>query len=119
MTLKLEEGIEQYTVAFDVPNATGSWNLQLESQYSHTDLFNGAVGIDTTNARYTEFIIDFNSDVYDQHINGIYNYKITNNEVEYIGLIKIVAASGGTLNTKPFISNNEDREAVVYVRPNY
>lgn len=119
MTLKFIEDVFDYDVSFDVSNAEGDWTLQLTSQFTNLDIYNAIVPIILTNDRYTTFALSFAEPVFNEHLNGIYNYELTNGEENYVGLIKIISASGGTMNTTPYVSNNEDGEAPAYYRPNY
>lgn len=120
MTLKFKDNIFQYNISFNITDVTGDWTLSVKSQYSHEDLFNLPVNTVQTNARYSEFELDFDTrEIWNEHVNGIYNYKLTNGTDELEGILKIVSGTGGGMNTEAYQSDNEDREAPVYFRPNY
>ena len=86
------------------------------------------------NERYVRFFVDhptFDPDFKNQHRNGFYQYVVYvdpflnpppepsagNSRAQ--GLIKLIFDPGGEMNTKPYISNNEQRESDTYFRPNY
>tara|TARA_R100000541_G_scaffold58432_1_gene69683 strand:- start:595 stop:960 length:366 start_codon:yes stop_codon:yes gene_type:complete len=76
------------------------------------------------NARYSTIEISFPVDFKDEHKNGVYYYSIKSNEddTEYEnGYIKIITDPGGALNQQAYIApaETENRESVVYYRPNY
>jgi|14_taG_2_1085336.scaffolds.fasta_scaffold05616_3 hypothetical protein len=124
MTLKFTTGITDYFITFDIPNATssGTWKLDLSSQASNTLWKSYDLSLQETNRRYTEFTFSIDNDTTLEHINGIYNYIVYNTvdqTAQYTGLMKVVSGIGGTTGTTAYVSNNDDREAVVYFRPNY
>ena len=124
MTLKFYTGITSYSITFDIENASasGQWKLDLSSQLSNTLWKSYDLTLQNTNRRYTEFTFTVDNATTLEHINGIYNYEVYNTDaptVIYSGLMKVVSGEGGTTGTTAYVSNNEDREAVVYYRPNY
>jgi len=124
MTLKFYTGITSYSITFDIENASasGQWKLDLSSQLSNTLWKSYDLTLQETNRRYTEFTFTVDNATTLEHINGIYNYEVYNTNaptVIYSGLMKVVSGEGGTTGTTAYVSNNEDREAVVYYRPNY
>ena len=120
MTLKLTDGINLYNLAFNLQNVTGSWTLSLRSQLSHTNIIDeAAMTTVSTGDRYTEFSFIIPDGLPEEHKNGIYEYTITNGTDSETGLLKLITGSGGTTGTQAYVSNNEDREATVYFRPNY
>lgn len=92
-------------------------------------------GNSTINERYTRWFVDTSdgvtpSDFPNQHRNGFYHWVITpafgptdkpsigiTNSGQ--GLIKLIFQPGGDTNIEPYVSNNEQREADTYYRPNY
>lgn len=77
-----------------------------------------------TNDRYTTFTMNLTDQETEGHFNGVYNYdiqKVVNGEqiVLQEGLFKWINEEGGSMNTVSYISDNEDREANQYYRPNY
>jgi hypothetical protein len=83
-----------------------------------------------SNARYTKWFVDLGSipNIGDQHRNGFYQFCTTlpfgptdkpTVGIQKQGLIKLVFSSGGELGVTEYISNNEQREADTYFRPNY
>jgi len=76
----------------------------------------------TQNDRYTMLNVDFNVDFKDQHKNGIYYYTISNSLTVFEkGYCKIVTEPGGQNGAITFDSGveTEERESIVYYRPNY
>ena len=82
------------------------------------------------NDRYSKWFVDVSSipGFSDQHRNGFYQFCTTppfgptdkpTIAVKTQGLIRLIFTPGGEMDTKPFISNNEQREADTYFRPNY
>ena len=119
MTLKLEDSITNYNLAFNITDVTGSWTITLKSQLSHLNILDTSLTVEDTNSRYTEFSFDIPSDLPLEHKNGIYEYTITNGSDTEVGLLKLVCGTGGTDGYTAYESNNEDREAPIYYRPNY
>ena len=83
-----------------------------------------------SNDRYSKWFVDVSSipGFADQHRNGFYQFCTTppfgptdkpTIGVKTQGLIRLIFQPGGEMDTKPFISNNEQREADTYFRPNY
>lgn len=83
-----------------------------------------------SNDRYSKWFVDVSSipGFEDQHRNGFYQFCTTppfgptdkpTLAVANQGLIRLIFQPGGEMNTKPYISNNEQREADTYFRPNY
>ena len=83
-----------------------------------------------SNARYTKWYVDLSSipNIEDQHRNGFYQFCTTlpfgptdkpTVGIQKQGLIKLVFSPGGELGVTEYISNNEQREADTYFRPNY
>ena len=83
-----------------------------------------------SNDRYSKWFVDVSSipGFADQHRNGFYQFCTTppfgptdkpTLAVANQGLIRLIFQPGGEMNTKPYISNNEQREADTYFRPNY
>ncbi len=82
------------------------------------------------NTRYSRWYVDTSQipGFSDQHRNGYYQFCTTpalgptdkpTLGVGNQGLIRLIFQPGGEMDTKPFISNNEQREADTYFRPNY
>ena len=121
MTLTVNGTLEVISCnAIDVP-ATG--HFVLTSGYSRFPLVLPFTRT-SQNARYSTIQIVFPVDFKDEHKNGVYYYSIKSdiNDTEYEnGYIKIITDPGGALNQKAYIApaETEDRESVVYYRPNY
>jgi hypothetical protein len=118
------------TITFDSTNNT--YNLFINGQYSFADriefismysntiLFDQPATIFTHNTRYTQLVFDIPTDLASEHVEGIYKYIVYEGTTELVdGVIKVITNPGGSMNTDPYISNNEDREAQVYFRPEY
>ena len=94
--------------------------IEFISMYSNTVLLDMPATIYTSNARYTQLDFTIPSDFAEKHVEGIYKYIVyTDLEVLAQGVISIITEPGGDTGTDPYISNNEDREAQVFYRPQY
>ena len=77
------------------------------------------------NARFSKWLCDTSSmpGLAEEHRNGYYHLAVTPIPVlvnpTYQQIVKLVFDPGGDTNTQPYISNNEEREADTYFRPNY
>lgn len=133
MTLKFKYGSDiQHKLYWNIPNLEESvgnpsyypWNLRFKSMHSNRyldmDMTNVAV---QSNDRYSVATwISFAAPrPNDQHINGIYEAELYSEKLglSYKQIVKIITSPGGTTGTKPYISDNEDREAIVYYKPEY
>lgn len=122
MTLKLQDNVNSYQMSFNIADAgLGRWTLTLKSLASQDNIFSIDATVVETNSRFTRFSFDVPDGLDDSHKNGIYEYTVTNGTTQgtEVGLMKLVTADGGTTGTTPYISNNENRQAVTYYRPNY
>lgn len=96
----------------------GNADLVLKSQYSQNIVLTIAAAdwsIATQNNRYIEINATVPATFKDEHQNGFYTWTIGN----YSDIIKIITQPGGGTGEVEYISNNENREAEVYFRPNY
>ena len=133
MTLEIFPSSDTQSIVYwNIANLEGigdglnhDWKLAFKSQWSNTVIYEapsiGNLGI-TTNDRYTRCtFLTIGEGLADQHINGIYEARLYNDVLglEYKQLIKIITSPGGSTGTKPYISDNEDREAIVYYKPEY
>lgn len=119
MTLYINNTTE--TFASNNTAISGTVSFILTSQFSKTDTVIPAT-ILVDNSRYTELELTFDADFKDQHKNGVYYYTIQNEtEVFEKGLVKIVTSPGGGNGAIEYTATPaiENREAVVYYRPNY
>ena len=84
----------------------------------------------TSNERYSRWFVDTSSDpdFGEREQDGFYQAVTTVAfgptdkpliGVKELGMVKLICNPGGEINTKPYISNNEQREADTYYRPNY
>ena len=105
------------TATFYINNpGTITGEFSLKSQYSQEVVQSGnGYSIVTQNDRYAEIVVDFPADFKDQHMNGYYTWSIG----AYSDIVKLITQPGGDAGEVQYISNNEDREADVYYRPNY
>ena len=109
-----------YLASFNQPNATGDWTLELYSQYSHKTILDVELTIYTTNDRYTEFYFFVPADFYNEHLEGVYDYYLKKEGVSIeTGNMKLVLEPGGETGTQPFVSDNDERTADTYYRPQY
>ena len=123
MTLYLADGQTVANVTFNTPNLTGTNYLVIQSQYGK-EVYNWVMTLVSSNDRYSEFQINISEAERAEHINAIYNYEvqqIINNQQVVIetGLLKYITEEGGAMGTEPYISSNENRDAVTYYRPQY
>jgi len=107
---------------FFINNPTSALDLNdtftLKSQYSQEILVTVASGdwsIVSENARYAEFMVDLPADFEDKHYNGFYTWTLG----PYTDIVKIITSPGGDSGKVEYISNNEERDAEVFYRPNY
>ena len=119
MTLYIPTGATTGTLSFNTPNLAGDHDLAIQSQWGK-GVWSWALTLLETNDRYTEFALSFTEDERKAHINGIYNYELQQSgAVVESGLLKLVVEEGGSTGTVGYVSNNDDREATVYYRPEY
>jgi hypothetical protein len=112
---------------WNIPNlssAFGEWNLVFKSQHSNMEVDLNVVSLAISgNSRYSRsnFAIIPPSAPAVQHINGIYEAELSNPVLglSYKQVVKLITKTGGNTGTTPYISNNEDREAIVYYKPEY
>jgi len=98
----------------DPGTITGDFSLK--SQYSQEDIATGnSYAIITQNDRYAEIEVTFPADFKDKHYNGYYTWSIG----DYSNIVKIITQPGGDDGKVEYISNNEERDAEVFYRPNY
>lgn len=113
-----------------LPNNIWTWFRSLNTQewLGPFPLVPGASVV--SNERYSKWFVDVSSipGFADQHRNGFYQFCTTppiggtdkpTIGVATQGLIRLIFQPGGEMDTKPFISNNEQRESDTYFRPNY
>ena len=122
MTLFIKDygGEFAYLASFNQPNAEGTWSLELYSQYSHKTILDVELTIYTTNDRYSEFYFFAPAGFYNEHLEGVYDYYLKKEGVSIeTGNMKLVLEPGGETGTTPFVSNNDERRADTYYRPEY
>lgn len=94
--------------------------LEFYSHYSNTTLFIAPCSVIQSNNRYTQLQFTLSTVIGANHVQGLYQYIAYNDsQVEAKGVVKVYTTPGGNNGTEPYISNNEDREAQVYFRPQY
>lgn len=105
------------TATFYINNPTSIiGDFSLKSQYSQDVIYTTSnYLVIVQNDRYAEIVVDFPADFKDKHYNGFYTWSIG----DYSDIVKIITQPGGDLGKESYISNNEDRDAEVYFRPNY
>ena len=124
MTLYVNESDLNVEMAFnqaDLP--VGTYEFIVTSQYSHQSETMVPTVMLNTNARYSQFEIQFPTGFGDSHLNGIYWYELRYNGTDTIekGIVKIITNPGGEINTLAYNSGTvtEERVSDVYFRPNY
>jgi hypothetical protein len=121
MTFYLETGATTKEISTNITNLTPStYYLAVTSQYNK-NTWSFALTIVESNARYTKFSLPISASDREGHYNGIYDYEIKNiaGDIYDSGLLKWISEEGGSTNIEPYISNNENREAGQYYRPNF
>jgi len=120
MTITVNSTLETVSVnSIDIP-ATGKFVLMsgLSREPESLDYARSL-----QNARYSTIDITFPADFRNGHFNGVYYYSIQATDgTEYEnGYVKVITDPGGKLNQKAYIApvETEERESVVYYRPNY
>ncbi len=119
MTLYINNTTE--TFASNNTAISGTLSFIITSQYSKQETIIPAT-ILVDNDRYTELELTFPVEFKDEHKNGVYYYTIQNeSEVFEKGLVKIITEPGGDNGAVEYTSTpeTENRESVVYYRPNY
>lgn len=90
--------------------------FSLKSQYSQEDVSTGnGYSILVYNDRYAKISVDFPIEFKDKHLNGYYTWTLGNHS----DIVKIITQPGGDTGKVEYISNNEERDAEVFYRPNY
>jgi len=92
-------------------------DFSLKSQYSQEVIYTTpGYSIEEQNSRYAKILIDnLPADFRDKHYNGYYTWSIG----DYSDIVKIITQPGGDDGKVEYISNNEERDAEVFYRPNY
>lgn len=109
--------IEGSTATFYINSpSTITGDFSLKSQYSQEVIYTTSnYSVATSNDRYAKIDVTFPVDFKDKHYNGYYTWSIGN----YSDIVKIITAPGGDDGKVEYISNNEERDAEVFYRPNY
>lgn len=90
--------------------------FSLKSQYSQEDVSTGnGYTILEHNDRYAKISVDFPIEFKDKHLNGYYTWTLGNHS----DIVKLITQPGGDDGKVQYISNNEERDAEVFYRPNY
>jgi hypothetical protein len=124
MTLYIADGQTTVNVSFNTPNLTGTHYLTVQSQASN-EYWSWVMTPVLSNNRYSEFTINIIDPERTYHINAIYNYEVqyinAQNEQVVVesGLLKYITEEGGSNGAIPYVSPNENRDAVTYYRPQY
>jgi hypothetical protein len=121
MTLEVISYNTVYPFSVNTPNAiAGTYQLVVTSQLSNLPLFQVPLTLTLTNERYSEFQFTLPQLEGDKHFNSMCNYTIYFNTGTWnSGSLKLVYNPGGGTGTVDYISNNENREAIVYYTPDY
>ena len=120
MTITILEDQLAFYIAIDTPNILDDARLEVFSPYSNTVIFDKLAILIESNARYSRFLVDTPTDLWDKHVNGMYTYRVYYLDNTYdTGSFKLITQPGGDMGTIPHISNNENRQATVVYRANY
>ena len=96
--------------------STITGDFTLKSQYAQDVIFTTSnYTVDVNNDRYAKITVTFPADFKDKHYNGYYTWSIGS----YSDIVKIITQPGGDDGKVEYISNNEERDAEVFYRPNY
>lgn len=91
-------------------------DFTLKSQYSQEVIHTSSgYSIEEQNKRYAEIVVPFPVDFKDKHYNGYYTFCFG----DLCDIVKIITQPGGDDGKVEYISNNEERDAEVFYRPNY
>jgi hypothetical protein len=109
--------ISDSTATFYINNpGTITGDFSLKSQYSQEVIYTtSSYTVTTSNDRYAQIVVDMPVDFKDKHYNGYYTWSIG----DYSDIVKIITQPGGDDGKVEYISNNEERDAEVFYRPNY
>lgn len=109
--------ISDSTATFYINNpGTITGDFSLKSQYSQEVIYTtSSYTVTTSNDRYAQIVVDMPADFKDKHYNGYYTWSIGG----YSDIVKIITQPGGDDGKVEYISNNEERDAEVFYRPNY
>ena len=98
------------------PTYTMTGDFSLKSQYSQEVIYTtSGYSVEEQNQRYAKIRIPFPADFKDKHYNGYYTWSLG----DYSDIVKIITQPGGDTGKVEYISNNEERDAEVFYRPNY
>jgi hypothetical protein len=118
MTLEVISWNTVYTIAFNVPNWTipiNSFNLVVTSQLSNDVVFDVPLSVLETNDRYTLCEFTLPALEGNKHFNSMCNYTVYyDTGVWDKGSLKLIYSPGGNTCTTDYISDNENRQAIVY-----
>lgn len=134
ITIGATPSIEMYwngpIATYEVTGGMWTWFRSLNTQewLGPFPLVSGATFI--SNDRYTKWFADTSSipGFNEQHRNGFYQFCTTppfgptdkpTIGIGKQGLIRLIFQPGGETGAESYISNNEQREADTYFRPNY
>lgn len=102
---------------------SGEWNLEFISQHSNLPIdINIIQLVITGNDRFSKStFLTVPPTAPKEHLNGIYVARLYSDRLgeSYEQVVKIITSPGGNTGTTPYISNNEDRQAIVYYKPEY
>lgn len=120
MTINIDQTDTAFVLSINTPNISETiLFLQLISQHSNTGLVTFSGETIASNDRFTAINFVIPTDFALNHYNGMYDYRVYNNEEYETGVCKLITTPGGTTGTQAFISNNENRQAEVIYRPSY
>ncbi len=100
------------------PGTTSTINdpFTLKSQYSQEVIYTvSGYDVQEQNERYAKIVVPFPADFKDKHYNGFYTWSLG----PFTDIVKIITQPGGDVGKEEYISNNENRDAEVFYRPNY
>lgn len=115
MTVTLDGDYATFYINNPGPNINDA-PFTLRSQYSQEVIFTDTQADVGGNQRYATVVVNVPSDIKDKHLNGYYTWTLGD---FYSDIVKIITKPGGDEGKVEYISNNEERDAEVFYRPNY
>lgn len=127
MTLEIISPTTLYTFNINVDVATlpvpvpgSTFIIEVKSQLSNDLMFNRPMNFIQGNERYCSFEFLLPSVEGLEHKNSMCDYTVFQDGIVIdTGSLKLIYSPGGGTGTQAYISDNEDREGVVYYRPAY
>ena len=115
ITIPTESELVNFYINYG-PYVGTSYVLELYSQHSNDLLVSLDLTTISTNDRYTHFSIDVDDIPTTLDIDGIYNYKVKDDDVIDYGLVKLINKNN-ELDSISYQSDNEERKSRILYKP--